>query len=145
MPSSFLAKGFVVFIHAEKMVPMPDHETVIFCPRPVFGDSSLLQAGPPEQDVGLPLVSSQNNHGIRSKFDFSRRIQHMCQLRLRSKSPSGDYTITLRCSFSTTHFIHSLRFTCHATCPLPQEYYSPRGRTVSTSHMRKLVRALTLR
>ena len=37
--------------------------------------------------------------------------------------------------------IHSLRFTCHATCPLAQEYYSPRGGTVSTSHIGKPVGA----
>ena len=30
--------------------------------------------------------------------------------------------------------IHSLRPTCHSTCPLPVEYYSPRGQAVSTSH-----------
>ena len=29
---------------------------------------------------------------------------------------------------------HSLRSTCHVTCPLPIEYYSPRGQAVSTSH-----------
>ena len=29
---------------------------------------------------------------------------------------------------------HSLRSTCHSTCPLPVEYYSPRGQAVSTSH-----------
>ena len=32
------------------------------------------------------------------------------------------------------NLLHSLRFTCHATCPLAQKYYSPRGGTVSTSH-----------
>ena len=38
-----------------------------------------------------------------------------------------------------------LRFTCHATCPLAQEYYSPRGRAVSTSHIGNPVRAPALR
>ena len=30
--------------------------------------------------------------------------------------------------------IYNLRPTCHSTCPLPQEYYSPRGKAVSTSN-----------
>ena len=32
-------------------------------------------------------------------------------------------------------FPNSLRSTCHATCPLPVEYYSPRGQAASTSHI----------
>ena len=47
--------------------------------------------------------------------------------------------------FSRPKSIHSLRFTCHATCPLAQEYYSPRGGTVSTIHIGKPVRAPALR
>ena len=33
-------------VHVKKLVPMPDLETLLFCPKQVFGDASLLQAGP---------------------------------------------------------------------------------------------------
>ena len=55
------------------------------------------------------------------------------------------YWIHLKSQFSRPKNIHSLRFTCHATCPLAQEYYSPRRRAASRRHMRKPVWTPALR
>ena len=56
-----------------------------------------------------------------------------------------NWSIHRKSLFFRPKSIHNLRFTCHATCPLAQEYYSPRGRTVSTSHIGKPVLAPVLR
>ena len=48
-------------------------------------------------------------------------------------------TKTTRCFHETSSLfqnfrIHSLRSTCHVTCPLPVEYHPPREQAVSTNH-----------
>ena len=54
-----------------------------------------------------------------------------------------NWSIRGKSQFFRPKSTHSLRFTCHATCPLAQEYYSPRGGTVSTSHLPLNVPAAT--